>query len=165
MHFTSIPTAHGRAEPFLWRTCTWCLSSEVPYTASNTDTALLLRSKYQLCKWPGENDPFHKKGMFVCAVNSQVINCICLSGKGIGKALMSKVAQVSKSSICNLILTVKKWKCTLNLGPFFLSLYKGSLCHCIFFAQYVLVHTLVGMSISYVSMAVLISFLLNFAVP
>lgn len=41
---------------------------------------------------------------------SQVISGVCVSGKGIGKALMSKVAQVSETSIHHLILTVKKWK-------------------------------------------------------
>lgn len=30
MHFTSTPTARCRAEPSIWRTCMWCLSSEVP---------------------------------------------------------------------------------------------------------------------------------------
>lgn len=50
-----------------------------------------------------------KKKKHVCMCRkSWVIRAICLSGKGIGKALMSKVAQVSKTSFYYLIETVKK---------------------------------------------------------
>lgn len=45
MHFTSTPTARGRAEPSLWRTCMWCLSSEVQYTVSKLNVLLLLLSQ------------------------------------------------------------------------------------------------------------------------
>lgn len=45
-----------------------------------------------------------KKHVCMCR---KVIYGICLSGKGIGKALMSKVAQVSKTSIHNWTVTVK----------------------------------------------------------
>lgn len=64
-------------------------------------------------------------------IKTQVIRGACLSGKGIGKALMSKVAQVSKTSIHYLTVTVKEWKCTIDAEPFSL-IYKGSLLllHC-----------------------------------
>lgn len=48
---------------------------------------------------------------------SQVISGVCVSGKGIGKALMSKVAQVSETSIHHLILTGKKWKRVVEVEP------------------------------------------------
>lgn len=73
MHFISIPTAHGQEELFLWRTCTSCQSSEVEEIHSLTKLSYVL---------------------FV-ETKSQAMYNACLSGKGIGKALMSKVAQVS----------------------------------------------------------------------
>lgn len=42
MHCTSIPTAHGRAEPFTWKTCMWCRSSEVQHTVLELHMLLLL---------------------------------------------------------------------------------------------------------------------------
>lgn len=50
----------------------------------------------------------------------QVIHGIFLSGKGIGKALMSKVAQVSKTLAQSLALTVNI--CSMEGGPWALSL-------------------------------------------
>lgn len=57
-----------------------------------------------------------KRHVCMCR-KSQVISGVCVSGKGIGKALMSKVAQVSETSIHHLTLTVKKWKRVVEVEP------------------------------------------------
>ena len=57
--------------------------------------------------------------MSECAGISQVIGRHCLPGKGIGKALMSKVAQVSKTLIHNLAWQLGHGNIlnALNVGP------------------------------------------------
>lgn len=54
---------------------------------------------YVMPEFRGEINDF-KSEIQLCIFRAkhQVLNNICLSGNGIGKALMSKVAQVSKAS-------------------------------------------------------------------